>query len=376
MPISKNHLIKILAITLAMKAIYLISFYAFDKATGNTIDRFSFDGICQTYKQADSYWYQKIAENGYRTIPTGQLGYSNAENYLQTEWAFFPMYPMLIKALMLTSLSFDASALIISLLFSFLAFSIFYLFVKDTFNEKVAILSTIILIVFPFNYYFSMFYSESIFLFFILFCFWSVKNKKYFLLSIGYVFLCLLRPNGIIIALPLYIFLLEQLNSLSWKNFFLGLTKKNTLYFYPGIICFIIWCCYQYHKTGNYFAFSEAQAGWYREFMFPLLSLFRKGNWQTQVLSYYSIVIILSCIFIYKKLPLSLNVFVWISILLPLCSGSVLSMQRFMSVAFPYYFLISQWNFIKKHPAITIFSLLSTQIFLFYLWYKNDFFSF
>ena len=64
--------------------------------------------------------------------------------------------------------------------------------------------------------------------------------------------------------------------------------------------------------TDHYFAFIKAQAGWYKEFMFPLLSLFRRGDLATQFNSVYTILFMLLAIVMAKKLPLSLNVLIWI----------------------------------------------------------------
>jgi hypothetical protein len=63
--------------------------------------------------------------------------------------------------------------------------------------------------------------------------------------------------------------------------------------------------------TGYYFAFSIAQAGWYREFMFPLFAFFRRGDFATQFNSVYTILVIILSAMIWKKLPLSMNLLAW-----------------------------------------------------------------
>ena len=81
----------------------------------------------------------------------------------------------------------------------------------------------------------------------------------------------------------------------------------QSLFFITGPITFLIYGLYQYKMTGEFFAFSIAQAGWYREPTIPILAFFRRGDFATQFNSVYTIVFILYAIWSYKKLPFSLN---------------------------------------------------------------------
>ena len=61
----------------------------------------------------DSVWYRRVAEDGYPVpLPadpdTGLLTYS--------AWAFYPAFPMLVRVLMLTGLSFEVAAVLLNLL--------------------------------------------------------------------------------------------------------------------------------------------------------------------------------------------------------------------------------------------------------------------
>lgn len=191
-----------------------------------------------------------------------------------------------------------------------------------------------------------MFYTEALFFTFLLFSFIAIHNKKHFYLSLLLVPLILLRPNGLILLVPLFLYFLEQ-NMLieKWKlNWNLLFSKKKLLLasaFISGPIAFAAYSWYQYKMTGYPFAFSIAQAGWYREFMFPLLAFFRKGDLATQFNSIYTIIVIVYAFSIRKKLPLSMNSLIWISLILPLCSGSVTSMTRFISIIFPLFLILA-----------------------------------
>jgi hypothetical protein len=59
----------------------------------------------------DGEWYQRIAENGYpQRLPHGPVG---AVDY--NAWAFFPVFPLLVRAVMVTGLPFWAAASVVNL---------------------------------------------------------------------------------------------------------------------------------------------------------------------------------------------------------------------------------------------------------------------
>ena len=158
--------------------------------------------------------------------------------------------------------------------------------------------------------------------------------------------LTLVRANGIITLIPLYLYYLEENNIIAnfkirWNILFGSKNLTQSIAFMSAPLVFFTYGYYQYYMTGYFFAFSIAQDGWYRELTFPLLSFFRKGDLPTQFNSIFTIIIIAYAIWSRKKLPLSLNIFILLNLLLPLCSGSVTSMTRFTSIMFPLFFILA-----------------------------------
>jgi|TARA_R110000737_G_scaffold202403_1_gene221598 Gpi18-like mannosyltransferase len=314
-----------------------------EKMYGNIYQKY-----IQTTRKYDAYWYEKIANNGYpKVTDKKELGYANEKDFKQSEWAFFPFYPKLISGMKTVfGMNYNSAAFFLSLLFSFLSlvgmlwFSL--IFLK---NESKALFTTLLFFCFPFSFYFSMFYTEALFFTFLLFSFIAIYYKKHIYLAALIIPLILLRPNGLVLLLPLFLYFLEQNELLTkWKFNWRALFTKKKLFltsaFITGPIAFAVYCWYQYRMTGYPFAFSIAQAGWYREFMFPILAFFRKGDLATQFNSIYTIIVIVYAFSIRKKLPLSLNTLIWISLILPLCSGSVTSMTRFISIIFPLFLIL------------------------------------
>lgn len=341
-----KYILFLLAFSIGIKLVYLVLSVSLSEETlyGSIYEKY-----IQTARKYDAYWYEKITENGYPKVSNKKdLGYANEKEFKQSEWAFFPFYPKLMSGMKSSlGMNYNSAAFFLSLLFSFLSmlgmfwFSLIYLK-----NNKKAFQATILLFIFPFSFYFSMFYTEALFFCFLIFSFIAIHYKKHIALSLLIVPLILLRPNGLVLLFPLFIYFLEQNDLLSiwkvnWKNLF---SKKKLILasaFISGPITFLLYCFYQYKMTGYPFAFSIAQAGWYRELMFPLLALFRKGDLATQFNSIYTLLVIVYAFSIRKKLPLSLNTLLWISIILPLCSGSVTSMTRFISIIFPLFLILS-----------------------------------
>jgi len=355
---NRKHLIILISFSLVIKVLYLIFNYTITDNKSNLYNQYI--SIC---KKNDSYWYEKISNKGYPELrKREEIGFSKAEKYKQSEWAFFPFYPALNKYTSnLLGISFNTSALIWSTLFSTLAIIGIYWFGVNYFEKNnIAFYNTILIFTFPFSFYYSVFYTEAIFLSFMIFSFISIHYRKYWLLGLLLIPLTLLRPNGIVILLPLYLYHLEQNGLLkkftfNWKNLFDLSNIKQSLFFLTSPLAFLVYCFYQFEKTGFYFAFSIAQEGWYREFMFPILSFFRRGDFATQFNSVYTILIIIFAIWFRKKLKFSLNALIFISLLLPLCSGSVTSMPRFISVIFPLFMILSQIIFNSKYKNYFLF---------------------
>lgn len=372
---SDRNILFIVAVALVVKVVYFGFAVGIFELTSNESFNPDYQGFISTLKKNDAFWYEKIAINSYPVIEDKlDLGYSEGSEFKQSEWAFFPFYPFLIKTFAsMPGVDTNLSFLLISLIFSLLGFVLFYIFLEGYFKKtREALFITLLFITFPFHYYFSVFYTEAIFFCFLMGSFVSVQQKKYWLTSLLIIPLTLIRPNGIILLVPLYLFMLENegllKRGISMKKTFQKENVLRSFFFLSGPIAFLLYGFYQLEMTGEFFAFSVAQQGWYREFMFPLLALFREGNLANQFNSVYTILFILIAAFSWKKFPLSLNVLIWLSLLLPLTSGSVQSMPRFISLIFPFSLLIGSWVYKWKYHNFALSVLFLLQLFTYYFW--------
>jgi len=378
----KKPIAYIAVLTIVIKLAYLLFAYIGDTAEWHE-RKLSFvpSDYYEITKNHDSFWYQKISKDWYQKKNSKKdIGYSHKADFIQSEWAFFPLYPGITRGMRVCfGWSFEFSATVLSILFSALAFILLYLFLCFEFDAKTAWWTTLLVLIFPFHYYYSMMYTEAMFLFCLLWAFISIQRKSIVTLTISLAALILLRPNGMVLFIPVlfYIWHISGINPFSKALFQKSLLIQYSA-FIPAIILLGIFLVYQKQMTGYYTAFNIAQAGWYRKLTLPVLSFFREGNLANQFNSIYSIIFIVIAVLSIKRFSLPINLLIWLGLLLPLCSGSVQSMPRFIALVFPLFIVISdKIRHLGLSTSIIIYvALFSLQLLTFNYWLTNHPFGF
>src|SRR3989344_4453159 len=122
-----------------------------------------------------NYWASWAQWDGGYYLSIAQNGYSNTENF-----AFFPIYPMLIRFFApLIGGNYIAAALIISNT-AFLLFLIFFAkYLKRYYSEKTVYSTLFTFLLFPTTFFAVAAYSESMFLLFVILVFLNLRDKKY-----------------------------------------------------------------------------------------------------------------------------------------------------------------------------------------------------
>lgn len=380
----KNRVFALIIISILIKISYFLTAYCFDKFNLLQLDlSWNINKFLSIFHKNDAGWYQSITDNGYPIIKNKDelSGHLNGNLY-QSSWAFFPMFPAIVSVFKLIfNTDFDKAAFCITFFFSTLTFILFYqtsiLYLK---RKDQAWYCTLLFILYPFNYYYSMFYTESLFICFMLGSFLAVYYKKHGLLFFLLAALTLTRPNGFVTCFVIYLYFVYRLkkekNTPFLSLFFSRVFILNSLVFLSVPITFFLYCLYQYNMTGDFFAFSTAQSGWDRNNMFPLLALFRKGDLQNQFHSIYVCVVLLFTVVNYKKISGYYHVLILTTILLPLSRGSMNGIPRYISILLPIYFILSQYleKFKFKNTILILFYLL--QLCNLYFWLGNAPFSY
>lgn len=378
MGFSRTYFFRIIILALALKCLYFLGFQGV-KTYGDTsyFERSPkwFEDTTNLYDlerlviRSDAGFYQDIAKDGYVPTSLGHWKFWNKQKLAeQGRYAFFPALPYSARVLMkATGLRFEIIANFLAFSYSLLAFLLFFWLARIYFeNEETAFWATALWMVFPFHYYFSMFYTESLFVILLLGSFLSIHYKKWLPLAILSSLLVGTRTNGIIAGLPFLIYFWEQ--HLKGKNWGLKMTLPALSFALPMFLTFVAYLFFLETKTGDYFAFSTVQVLWGKEFMLPWKSLFNEGDWMNQIRSFYVLAFVMVALLGAKKLPLSFQVLIWINFILPLLAGSNQSMPRYISTIFPLFFLLGAWLAPLNKKGGGIFMILTLQLITFYYW--------
>lgn len=373
-----SKLLKIFILVIGLKLLYLIYGLALAYYTEYRVFPGDLRGYTDIYCANDCYWYKQIAEQGYEKLEKVERIWTTENgDFRQSSWAFFPLYPFINYVFLnVFSLDYTIAAFIPSLILTFFTFYLFYLFLLSiNITEKKAWYGLLFFSFFPFHFYFSMYYTESLFLALVLLAFLGVNYKNKLMLISAVLLLPLTRVNGIIIMLPLVLYIAEYYK-IQWNKLLLINTyfkEKTLLIPFLSFVSFFSWCIYQYYMTGSFIAFSLAQKGWYKTFQMPYKSLFNSANLDIQILSI--LVIIYLFIAIYQAIKvhkLSFNIFVFIQLLLPLSAGSVISIPRYASVLFPLFYPISNYIYQSKLKYIVLIFLFILQLVMYHFFLINE----
>lgn len=270
------------------------------------------------------YWdgahYLKITQSGY-SYP------------LQ---AFFPGYPLLLKTLDLF-LPFTVIYKINVLLTLPMLIQLKALLIKMRFTERQILFGMIGFLSFPTSFFLQANYTETIY---ILISAWGLNlflEKKYFKAAISGFFLSFIKITSAVFTLVFFISLIREFKKKLFtdqKNFQYLLITALTL---GGIVIYFSFLNFQFK---DFMIFFKAQGEWGRATQeIPFISEFqdikKKFIFQkiTEVLVFVFGIFLF--IYSYKKIPLELYLFSILHFLIPLATGTFLSINRLFLLSFP-----------------------------------------
>ena len=107
----------------------------------------------------DCSWYQTVAERGYDALPGLRAVQPGTAN-----WAFFPVFPLLVSAwTYLTSMGFALSAVLLNNALGMAAALLLYGYASDRIGAHVALPASLCFVFSPFSFYLSVPYTEALF---------------------------------------------------------------------------------------------------------------------------------------------------------------------------------------------------------------------
>lgn len=300
--------------------------------------------LMNALSQWDGQWYLKVASEGYHW---------NGPD-IQANVAFFPLYPLLAKALSLLIGNLELSFLIISHV-SFFVFLIFlYKIAAEHLNQIERFRTVWFISIFPLSFVFSIFYTESLYMILTAGAIYFSFKKKMTLAVLFSILSTLTRLSGLILFPTLAYYYFK--NTKKYK--LLDIIQLLTIPL--GVILFSI---YLKFKVGDYLAFYQVLGAWrivyQNPFMTILSTLGMLGS--LQIFNYFSAIAIFDLILLifftillflsYKRLPEELFLYSLLVFLLyifkswdPTFFYPLGSMNRYLYEAFPLFFTLAKFG--------------------------------
>lgn len=145
-----------------------------------------------TLDRWDGQWYRMVARGGYLLVPGRQ-----------SDPAFFPLYPIMLRAVHAAGVGWGVAGPLLSNLAFLLGLLLFYRLSREMFSEPLARRATTYLAIFPLGYVFSMTYPESVVLVFLLAAPLAALRQRWWLAAVCAAPAALARPEALFLALPL-----------------------------------------------------------------------------------------------------------------------------------------------------------------------------
>jgi Gpi18-like mannosyltransferase len=195
----------------------------------------------ELFSHWDGKWYQEIATQGYQYTPDGG----------QHSIAFFPLVPLLIRAVMLTGLPFEAAGVLVNNLAFLGAMTLLYFWAKDTRGVSVARWATAVLAWCPASVFCTVVYSEGVFLLVTTAALQAFDRHRYGQAAFWGALASATRVPGITL-LPAFLFT-------AWKERRPRAAYSAAVASSLGLVLF---CTYAAIAFGNPLAFVQTQQGW------------------------------------------------------------------------------------------------------------------
>lgn len=295
----------------------------------------------------DSYWYEGIASAGYEDgsrLMDPMLGQSN--------WAFFPLYPLLVSILgKVLSIDPAWSMEVLSWPIAMgCLLALRALFSAHGLHEQK---DFFVFLCWPFGLFLFVHYSDALYLALACTSLLAIGRNRLGIAALCLALLVLTRPNGLFFVPVGLLYYTARHPVMGKERWSVAEIRSAGLLLIAPAVSFAAWCAYQWHATGDAFAFSTAQAGWGRRWSWPWESLFNSGGFAPQFESWYTLVLLIASGWYWRRLEWSFRVWLVLGIVVPMCSGSVDSMTRFSIAFVPLMLMVAKD--LAQRPRVILF---------------------
>jgi hypothetical protein len=313
----------------------------------------------------DGVWYGRVAAHGYLLIPGRQ-----------SDPAFFPLFPILMRALHAAGLPLPLAGALIANAAFLVAVPAFYRLGRRLLPEPVALRGAVFLAIAPMGYVFSMAYPESLLLLLGILALLAALDRRWLLAAVLAGLAALARPEGALLAVVL--------GGIAWRTWGTldsagrGRAVAAVLAAPAAVIAFM---GYLQWSLGDMQAWSQAEEPWGRSFGIDgpfravvhlprMLSFEPLLGRDVVLLALETVLLVLAA----KRTSLPRE-WIWagaLVLVLPIFSGTFESAGRFSMMALPCYWgagaleLSPRWE--KAVRALCLTALAAGAISVAFIW--------
>ncbi|MBI2189777.1 MAG: hypothetical protein HYU37_22075 [Acidobacteria bacterium] len=338
---------------------------------------FSNEKFVEVFVAWDSGWYWDIAAHGYYFRPDAQ-----------SSVAFFPLYPMLMRAVAAPFGGGEAATWIagiaVALVAYVLALVAIHQFTEQLFGSRETARRTVLYIaVFPWSLFLARVYAESVFLLTTVLAISRAWNGRWWQAGVWGGLATLTRPNGILIALPLALLALRPStvaqgapsNVEGRDRPQLGALAARWIRLVPIPLALAGYCGYVYTLSGSPLGWLSAQAHWgyslghwpWEQLLRLISGVFEYGPYgvffTSEIVPFEMLHAAPALLFlvltplIVRRLGVAMGMYVLVSLIVPLSSNTLEGLGRYASVLFPVFMLVGSMTTQRAHEGIVIVSL-------------------
>ena len=331
------------------------------------------------YTVGDAQHYIDIAKHGYSGM---------VEDGEHLMLVFFPLYPVLIRIFSV----FIPNGMVCALIISWLAFAfgivVMYKLALIDYDKNTAILSTVLLSVSPFAFFFGTAMTESVFFLTAMLTFYAIRRHNPWLSGVFGMLCALSRSVGMLMIIPAFFEWYQSNNPISAIKNHDKKILKDFFGFLPVFITLfgtLIYLYINYQTEGNPFIFLKYQSGhWYQNLQFfgksiKTLAEYATGDIDTAMAIFIpgivsAIVSVLVILYSSNKTRLMYLSFMLVYFAYNAGASWPISLPRYLCCMFPAYFEVARlcgkckWI---KYPLIVISGVLFGIYFTGYLMWKQ-----
>lgn len=290
----------------------------------------------------DSGYYLNIAKDGY--LPERE----------PSQYAFFPLYPYLMRAASHLTGSLMAGGLLVNLISLALAAAGLWAIARRLFDEGTGWRSTLLLLVFPSAYFFVGIYGEALFLALSVGAYLATLHKKWWIAAVLAGLASANRVPGILVGA---LVALAYLESDAWKLTWQKVLQALAL-FLVGISGLVAYLAFLVREVGSFAQISAIYKEFWPDRMVSLnyprtfWHWLRDGIWyfrSEQFAAFFDwllpvglfVLAVGLLIWGWRRLPKSLVIFTALNLILLASTSTYDSINRYLAPLFPLYLLLA-----------------------------------